>query len=92
MMDVNLGNPFVVTTHNRGHSAEEMAELALNKIIHVGSNSHPMIIEQAKAFKESIRYVLIEYFKKAQSEERATIAVKLAENGFDDLARIIDKL
>jgi hypothetical protein len=92
MMGVNIGDPYVVTTHNRGHNAEEMADLALNKIIHVGSNSHPLIIEQAKAFKEQIRYILIEYFRKAQEEERSTLKVKLVQHGFDDLAKIIEKL
>ena len=91
-MNVELGNPLVIATSGRGHRPEELAELATNRIIQVGQNSHPLIIEQAKAFKEQIRDILTGYFYKAQSEERATLKIKMSEYGFSDLANVLDKL
>lgn len=91
-MNIELGSPLVIATSGRGHSPEELAELATNRIIQVGQNSHPLVVEQAKAFREQIREILTGYFYKAQSEERATIKIKISENGFADLANVLDKL
>lgn len=84
-----VGNVKVFTTDNRGFNPDEMAEMALDKILYVGQNSHPAIIEQARAFKENIRQVLVEAFTQAQQEERNTICMKLALQGRNDLADII---
>ena len=40
-------NPLVFTTTDRGHSPEEMAEMALNKIMSVWEDAPPVIREQA---------------------------------------------
>lgn len=89
---MQLGNVFVSTTHNRGSTAEEIAERALNRIISVGQNSHPVIAEQALAYKEYIREALIKYLREAQTAERTTLCGKLVQNGHTDLARIIGEL
>ena len=44
------GDVMVMTTEGRGFTPEEIAERALDKIIHVGSNAHPAIRDQAEAF------------------------------------------
>ena len=46
-----LGPVNVVTTSNRGHNAEEMADMALNKIMMVSDNAPPVIRDQAIAFR-----------------------------------------
>ena len=46
-----VGEVRIITTDNRGFNAEEMADLTVDKIIFIGRNSHPAIIEQARAFK-----------------------------------------
>jgi hypothetical protein len=79
----------VFTADHRGHTPEELAHLALDKILYVGEKSHPAIIEQAKAFKEQIRSVLVHYLNAAQEAERTTIAAKLTRHGYDDLAKLI---
>jgi hypothetical protein len=56
----------VVTTEGRGFTPEEIAERALDKIIYVGSNTHPAIRDQAEAFKNSIRQVLVHYMHEAR--------------------------
>ena len=56
---VELGNVKVTTISKRGFTPEELAEQALDKIIYVGGNSHPLIVEQAEAFKnQSVGYWL----------------------------------
>ncbi len=50
-------NVKVVTTSGRGFTPEEIAERALDKIIYVGSQTHPAIRDQAEAFKsKSVRF------------------------------------
>jgi len=87
-----LGTVRVFTTENRGFTAEEIAERALDKIIYVGDRSHPVILEQARAFKDSLRTVLIHYLKEAQDNERMTIAAKLRAAGHPQIADIIGEL
>jgi hypothetical protein len=87
-----VGNVMVYTTNNRGFNAEEMANMTVEKIIFIGQNSHPAIIEQAKAFKEHIRQALVAAFTEAQQEERKTICTQLDLQGQSGLADIIRRL
>jgi hypothetical protein len=89
---IEVGAVSVFTTQNRGSTPEEIADRALNKIIYIGEQSHPVIVEQAKAFKESIRDVLIAYLHEAQRSERTTIQAKLSLQGHSELAKIIGEL
>lgn len=89
---MQIGPVNVFTTQNRGFTAEEIADRALDKIIYVGDQSHPAILEQAKAYKEYIRDVLVKYLKEAQQSERTTICAKLTLQGHSDLAKIIGEL
>lgn len=84
-----LGGVTVQTVSNRGWNPEELAERALSRIIQVGDESHPAIRDQAQAFKEHIRHVLVFYLNEAQKSERTTICAKLQAQGQDDLAKII---
>ncbi len=52
-------NPLVFTTTDRGHSPEEMAEMALNKIMSVSEDAPPVIREQAYAHRQRLKEVLI---------------------------------
>lgn len=92
MIESMVGNISVVTTNGRGHTPEEMADLAVEKIIYVGKDSHPAIIEQARAFKTHIHVVLVDYFHRAQEQERATIAAKLHRQGYNDIANMIGSI
>lgn len=85
-----LGNIKVFTTANRGFTPEEVAERALDKIIYVGGNSHPAIREQAEAFKENIRSVLIFYMKEAINSNKTTLAIRLQESGHPELVKLLD--
>lgn len=88
----NIGAVNVVTLDYRGYTPEELAEMTVDKIIRIGQNSHPAIIEQARAFRENIRVVLVEAFRQAQEAERATIIGSLTKNGFEDIANLIRRI
>ena len=82
----------IYTTNNRGFTAEEIAERALDKIIYVGDKSHPVIAEQARAFKQYIYDVLVQYLREAQESERITLSAKLSQLGHPEIAKLIGEL
>jgi hypothetical protein len=63
----------VHTTENRGHSPEELAEMALDKIIFVGEEVPEPIRQQALAYRDKLREILLYYMHKAVQSDRATI-------------------
>lgn len=89
---VLLGGVKVYTTTERGFTPEEIAERALEKILYVGEQSHPVIREQAQAFKDAIHSVLVFYLREAQSSERTNIIASLTKQGFEDMAQTIRRL
>ena len=85
-----LGTVQVMTTSGRGFSAEELAERALNQIINVGDNAPPVIADQARAFRENLREVLVYYMHEAMRSRNVTLAAKLVEAGSPELVKLID--
>jgi hypothetical protein len=86
----NIGNVMVASTQGRGSTPEEVAERALDKIIYVGSNSHPAIRDQAEAFKNSIRAVLVHYMHEAVRSHNVTLVNKFKQAGHPELTAILD--
>ena len=79
--------PFaVMTTENRGHTPEEVAELCVNKIVSVGDESHPAIQAQARAFKDRVQAVVAHYIKVGIEQDRATICAELTKAGQHEIA------
>lgn len=85
-----VGNVMVMTTQGRGFTPEEVAERALDKIIYVGSSTHPAIRDQAEAFKDSIRQVLIHYMHEAVRSHNVTLVNKFRQAGHPELIPILD--
>jgi hypothetical protein len=81
----------VLATQGRGFTPEEIADRAVNKIIHVGNQTHPAIRDQAEAFKETIRSVLVFYIKEAVRSDRLTVANKLRKVGHSELVKLLDE-
>ena len=75
--DMAVGNVAVHVTKNRGHSSEELTEMALNKIILVGSDAPEPIKAQALAYKERLRVVLLFYMRQAMLSERVTMKAEI---------------
>lgn len=72
-----VGSVMVHTTNNRGHSAEELAEMALGKIIAVGDELPEPIKQQALAYRDKLRTILVLYMRQAMLSERATFRAEL---------------
>jgi hypothetical protein len=87
-----LGNALVFTSDNRGHSPEDMAEMALNKIMMVSDSAPPVIRDQAYAHRQRLKEVLIYYMNKMCQSERTTLWALMKQQGHDDMAEIIRRL
>jgi len=81
----------VFTKDHGGFTPEELAERALDKIIQVGHQSHPLAREQANAFRNHIRAVLVFYMNEAVKFDRVTLAHKLREAGHPELIKLLDE-
>jgi hypothetical protein len=79
----------VLTTSGRGMTAEDVAELALNKLISISDTAPPEIAAQAKAFKERMRMVLVHYMRQAIASDRTTVYNILKDAGHPDIAETI---
>jgi hypothetical protein len=86
---VLLGSVSVATTNGRGWTPDELADRAIEKIIYVGSESHPAIREQAIAFRGAVRSVIKTYLEEAVNQDRATIAIRLHEAGHSNLVHLL---
>ena len=85
-----VGTVMVMSTQGRGFTPEEVAERALDKIIYVGSQAHPAIRDQAEAFKDSIRQVLVYYMHEAVRSHNVTLVNKFTQAGHPELIPILD--
>tara|TARA_R110000744_G_scaffold31183_1_gene73495 strand:+ start:2778 stop:3068 length:291 start_codon:yes stop_codon:yes gene_type:complete len=90
--DVSVGNLGVTTTNNRGHTTEEVAEMATNKIISVSDDAPAPIRDQAHAFKQSCKQIITYYMQEAVKNHMCTLCNKLEQQGQKDLANIIRRL
>jgi hypothetical protein len=88
----STGTVKVVATEGRGHTAEELADLAVDRIMGVSKDAHPTIRQQAEAFKENIRAVVTYYIRKGQQSERTTLYNLFRNQGHEDMAEIIKRL
>jgi hypothetical protein len=82
----------VQTTHHRGFSPEEVAERCLNRVISVSDTAPPVIRDQAQAFRNNLRSILIFYMKEAVQSDRTTVCNALLDAGQKDLAETIRRL
>ena len=85
-----VGDVMIHTVSHRGFTPEELAEQALNRIIYVGDQSHPAIRDQAQAFREHIRGVLVFYMKRAIESNNTTLANRLREAGHPELVTLLE--
>jgi hypothetical protein len=77
VIQASVGNVNVMVANNRTHTPEEWAEMATDQIIFVGGNSHPVIVDQARAYREQIKNTLVHYFNLAQEAERNALLRRL---------------
>lgn len=82
----------VKSTDGRGLAPEEIAEMCLDKLLYVSAGAPPAIREQAEAFRDQIRTVLVTYMRQAAASDRTTVYNALIEAGHPDLAESIRRL
>lgn len=87
-----VGTFQTMATSGRGLNADEITEMALNKLLHVADTAPPAIREQAIAFKDRMRMVVRHYVEQAQRSERTTVYNILEQAGQHDAAELLRKL
>ena len=90
--ELSIGDLGVTTTHNRGHSVEELAEMATNKLISISEDADPMVKAQAYAFRDKTKMVITYYVKEGIKNHICTVCNELEKQGHKDLANIIRRL
>jgi hypothetical protein len=86
------GSVSVMTSTNGGHSPEQIAELCVDRLIRVADTAPPELAMQARAFKEQMLAVVLQYVRMAAVEDRSTVVAKLEQAGFSDLSKQIKGL
>lgn len=88
----SVGSPFVVTSSNGGHSPEQIAELCVNRLIQVSDTAPPELAQQARAFRQQMLAVVLQYVRMAAAEDRTTVCMKLEQAGLSDIAQQVRRL
>ena len=88
----DLGQVQVFTSNDGGHSPETMADMAMNKIMLVSETAPSPIRDQAVAYRNNVRNVILYYLKEMARTERTTIWALLRKQGHEDMAEIIRRL
>ena len=89
---IQLGAFDVATTQNKGHDIEFWAKTATDRIVNIGGNAHPLIAQQAEAFKEDVLKQISYYMKEAIKSDRTTLIAQLEKQGQPEMANILRRL
>ena len=87
----SVGTFEVQTTQERGHTPEELAINAVQKIISISDTADPVIKQQAEAFRERMFYVIVHTLNQAVKSDRTTLYNEFKKQGHDDVAEILRK-
>ena len=87
-----VGKVDVTTTQNMGPDPDFWAEQATKRIVSIGGNCHPIIAQQAEAFKEAVLQQISYYMKEAIKSDRTTLIAELENQGQQEMANIIRRL
>ena len=86
------GNVNVMNSDKGGLNNEQIAELAVDKIVSISDEAPPHVRQQANQFREHLKKVLYHYLLLARNEERASIVHILRSNGQKETAEYIRRL
>ena len=84
-----IGQIKAALVSGRGFTPEELAEQALNKIIHIGQGADPVIRAQAEAYSEQIRTVLVAAMYQAVKSNQTTLANRFIAAGHPELVNLL---
>ena len=86
-----LGQIKALGVSGRGFTPEELADNTLDRIISISASADPVIRQQAEAFREHIRLVLVSYGNQCVNSNKTTIANRLRDAGHPDLTKLLEK-
>ena len=86
------GKVNVMTSDKGGLTNEQVADLAVDKIVSISDEAPAHIRQQANQFREHLKKVLYHYLLLARKEERASIVHILRSNGQKEMAEYIRRL
>lgn len=86
------GDVRAYSTSGRGLNVEELADMAMRKLIHVADTAAPALQDQARIFKESVRALMIAYMNQAIRSDRTTLYNQLRGSGNSEIAELILKI
>ena len=87
-----IGNVNVMTSNEGGLTNEQIADLAVDKIVSISNDAPPHIRQQANQFREHLKNVLYHYLLLARREERDSIIQALRSSGQKETAEYIRRL
>ena len=91
-VDSSIGDVVVKTTENRGLTAEELAERAVEQIVGISDSVDPIVRQQAEAFRSRIYHVILGIIKQAIKSDRTTLMNEFIQQGHPDIADILRRL
>ena len=86
------GTVNIMTSDKGGLTNEQIADLAVDKIVSISDEAPAHIRQQANQFREHLKNVMYHYLLLARSEERGTIIQALLSGGQKETAELIMRL
>ena len=87
-----IGNVNVMTSDQGGLTNEQIADLAVDKIVSISNDAPPHIRQQANQFREHLKNVLYHYLLLARREDCGSIIQALRSSGQKETAEYIRRL
>ena len=69
---LTAGKVHVISTNNRGLTVEEIAKVAVDKILYVAKDTPAPLRDQVLDFKSVLERLITEYLRVAVDQDRAT--------------------
>jgi len=85
-----LGQIKAMGVSGRGFTPEELAENAVDRIISISATSDPVIRQQAEAFREHIRRVLVSYGHQCIRSHGTTLTNRFRDAGHPELTKLLE--
>ena len=87
---VLLGDVKAMGVSGRGFTPEELADNAVERIISISATADPVIRQQAEAFRDHIRSVLVSYGRQCVRSNHTTITNRLRDAGHPELTKLLE--
>lgn len=85
-----LGDIKAMAVSGRGFTPEELAENAVDRIISVSATADPVIRQQAEAFREHIKSVIISYGRQCIRSNNTTLTNRFRDAGHSELTKLLE--